>query len=68
MGGDYMAKRGEEFGELEAIGRTGLGIDISLSNPKLEPQFRPVIDKITEVVREMTGTHCSEQVVARLRW
>lgn len=52
----------------EDIARTGFGVDVILSNPKLEPQFRPVIKKITNVVREVTGTVCSEEVVARLRW
>ncbi len=60
-----MAKREEEAGEIVAT--TGLGVDMTLSNPKLEPQFRPIIDKITEVAREATGKACQESVVAKLR-
>ncbi len=60
-----MAKREEEVGEIVAT--TGLGVDMTLSDPKPEPHFKPIIDKITEVAREATGKACQESVIAKLR-
>ncbi|MCP4582477.1 MAG: hypothetical protein GY839_12775 [candidate division Zixibacteria bacterium] len=50
------------------VGKTGFEVQVTLSNPELQPKFRPVIEKISTAIRETTGTVCSEEVVARLRW
>jgi hypothetical protein len=46
----------------------GVEIDVSLLNPAQAPRFEPVIKKIAELVREVTGNACSQTVATKMRW
>lgn len=61
-----MTNIGEK--ELKPVPSHGLEIDISLADRALQPRFEPVIKKIADMVQEVTGTVCSQQVAAKLRW
>ncbi len=58
----------EEKQKSKKTKEVGLEIEIRLTNTKLEPKFRPLIEKIEELGRETTGLVCSEETVARLKW
>ncbi len=47
---------------------TGFEVSIWIADPVLVPRYQPVIKRISEVVREMTGTVCHECVQVKLRW
>ncbi len=47
---------------------TGFEVSIWIANPALVPRYEPVIKRISETVREMTGSVCHECVQVKLRW
>jgi hypothetical protein len=58
----------DESEQEKRVPSEGIEVEIRLLNKELAPKFEPVIKKVREAVRELTGTNCSEQVAAKLRW
>ncbi len=54
--------------EQKTVPSHGIEVEVRLADRNLAPRFEPVIKRITEVVQEVTGAVCSQEVAAKLRW
>jgi hypothetical protein len=46
----------------------GLQVEVSAPERELAPHFEPLIRRIEEVVKEATGSACSQVVAVKMRW
>jgi hypothetical protein len=54
--------------EVKPVPTHGINIEVTLADRNLAPRFEPVIKKIADIVQELTGTVCTQEVAAKLRW
>ncbi len=64
---DTKGAEGEKF-DLKGEPFTGFEVSIWIADPTLVPRYQPVIKKISDAVRDMTGSVCHECVQVKLRW
>ncbi len=61
-----MTDREEKAGK--PVPSHGIEVEVRLADRNLAPRFEPVIKKIADIVQELTGTVCTQEVAAKLRW